>query len=56
MPRQVYSPLDSFLLAAFATAWALHKRAAHEIANSDFAMGRQKQAGRAERKRMDRGP
>jgi phage terminase small subunit len=37
MPKQVYSTLDSFLLAAFATAWTLHKRAAHEIAKPDFA-------------------
>ena len=27
----MYSALNSFLLAAFGTAWALHKRAAHEI-------------------------
>lgn len=36
MPPKVYSALDSFLLAAFATAWAIHKRAAHEISNPDF--------------------
>jgi phage terminase small subunit len=36
MPSNVYSLLDSFLLAAFATAWATHKRASHEIANPDF--------------------
>jgi hypothetical protein len=27
----VYSALDSFILAAFGTAWAIQKRAAHEI-------------------------
>ena len=31
MPSSVYSALDSFLLSAFAMAWATHKRAAHEI-------------------------
>jgi P27 family predicted phage terminase small subunit len=37
MPSGVYSRLDSFLLAAFAMAWVIHKRAAHEIGNRDFA-------------------
>jgi len=36
MPKNVYSALDSFLLAAFSTAWALHKRATHEVNNPDF--------------------
>lgn len=36
MPASVYSALDSFLLSAFATAWALHKRAAHKINDPDF--------------------
>ena len=36
MPSGVYSALDSFLLSAFATAWALHKRATHEVNNPDF--------------------
>lgn len=36
MPPKVYNALDSFLLAAFATAWALHKRAAHEMNNPEF--------------------
>jgi hypothetical protein len=36
MPRSVYSTLDSFLLAAFATAWAIHKTACLEIANPAF--------------------
>ena len=31
MPDSVYSALDSFLLSAFAMAWVIHKRAAHEI-------------------------
>ena len=37
MPSGVYSALDSFHLAAFAMAWVIHKRAAHEIGNRDFA-------------------
>ncbi len=36
MPSNVYSALDSFLLSAFAMAWATHKRAAHEIGAPDF--------------------
>jgi phage terminase small subunit len=36
MPPSVYSALDSFLLAAFGMAWAIHKKAAHEIGNPDF--------------------
>ena len=36
MPSNVYSALDSFILSAFATAWALHKRAAHEIGAPGF--------------------
>jgi hypothetical protein len=36
MPSSIYSALDSFLLAAFGMAWAIHKRAAHEIGNPGF--------------------
>jgi phage terminase small subunit len=36
MPQHVYSALDSFLLAAFGMAWAVHKRAALEISNPNF--------------------
>ena len=36
MPPGVYRTLDSFALAAFAVAWAAHKRAAEEIAKPDF--------------------
>ena len=36
MPPGVYSTLDSYLLSAFAAAWATHKRATHEIANPGF--------------------
>lgn len=36
MPPKTYAALDSFALAAFSTAWALHKRAAHEIGNPEF--------------------
>jgi phage terminase small subunit len=37
MPPSIYSALDSFHLAAFGMAWALHKRAALEISNPGFA-------------------
>ena len=36
MPPGVYRKMDSFLLAAFGMAWAMHKRAAEEIAKPDF--------------------
>jgi phage terminase small subunit len=36
MPSTIYSALDSFALAAFGTAWAVHKMAAHKIADPDF--------------------
>lgn len=36
MPTRVYSALDSFILAAFGTAWALHKLAAHKINDPGF--------------------
>ncbi len=36
MPSGVYSALDSFILSAFATAWALHKLAAHKINDPAF--------------------
>ena len=36
MPPGVYSALDSFLLSAFAMAWAIHKKAAHEIGGPQF--------------------
>jgi phage terminase small subunit len=36
MPSTVYSALDSFILSAFATAWALHKLAAHTINDPKF--------------------
>jgi phage terminase small subunit len=36
MPPKVFSALDSFALSAFAVAWAVHKRAAHEMNNPDF--------------------
>lgn len=37
MPAKIYSALDSFHLAAFAMAWAIHKKAALEISNPEFA-------------------
>lgn len=36
MPAKIYSALDSFHLAAFAMAWAIHKKAALEISNPEF--------------------
>ena len=36
MPSSVYSALDSFHLAAFGTAWALHKMAALKISDPNF--------------------
>jgi hypothetical protein len=37
MPSSVYSALDSFHLAAFGMAWAIHKKASLEISNPAFA-------------------
>ena len=36
MPPSVYAEADSFLLAAFATAWSLHRQAVMEIGKPDF--------------------
>jgi P27 family predicted phage terminase small subunit len=36
MPVNVYSTLDTFLLAAFAMAWSMHKQATHEINSPGF--------------------
>lgn len=36
MPPQVYSALDSFALAAFGVAWALHKEATLRISDPQF--------------------
>jgi phage terminase small subunit len=36
MPVNIYSALDSFHLAAFGMAWAIHKKAALEISNPSF--------------------
>jgi phage terminase small subunit len=36
MPAKVYSALDSFTLAAYAMAWAIHKRAVIELSNPGF--------------------
>ena len=36
MPASVYSALDSFHLAAFGMAWAIHKKAALEVSNPEF--------------------
>jgi P27 family predicted phage terminase small subunit len=37
MPDEIYSQADSFLLAAFGMAWAVHQRAASEISKPGFA-------------------
>jgi len=36
MPPATYAKVDTFALAAFATAWAWHKRATHEANNPEF--------------------
>src|SRR6185436_19992552 len=36
MPSSVYSALDSFHLAAFGMAWAIHRRASLENSNPGF--------------------
>src|SRR3954468_20156402 len=36
MPSGIYSALDSFHLAAFGMAWAIHKRASLELSNPEF--------------------
>jgi phage terminase small subunit len=36
MPQRIYSALDSFALASFGMAWAIHKRAALEISGPRF--------------------
>src|SRR6478735_11372952 len=36
MPPGVYASVDSYALAAFATAWAWHKHAAHHMAAPGF--------------------
>src|SRR5215207_295671 len=36
MPERVFSQADTFLLAAFAQAWAMHKKASLELTKPDF--------------------
>lgn len=36
MPPKVYAMLDTFVLSAFATAWSIHKEAAHTINAPEF--------------------
>src|SRR5258708_16447703 len=36
MPPNIYSALDSFVLAAFGTAWAIHKKATLVISDPNF--------------------
>lgn len=47
MPPKVYSALDSFLLAAFGMAWAIHKQASLEVSNPEFKFVSVSQNGRA---------
>jgi hypothetical protein len=36
MPPNIYSALDSFILSAFGTAWAIHKKATLVISDPNF--------------------
>ena len=45
MPRNVYSLLDTFLLAAFGMAWAIHKMAAMKISDPNFVWTVEKTRG-----------
>src|SRR5215204_6152766 len=36
MPFELYSRADTYTLATFACAWAVHMRASHELANPEF--------------------
>lgn len=36
MPPKVYAKVDSFLLSAFGTAWAIHKHAAFKVSDPAF--------------------
>jgi P27 family predicted phage terminase small subunit len=36
MPDKIYSALDSYLLAAFGVAWALHKQASLKVSDPNF--------------------
>jgi phage terminase small subunit len=36
MPPNIYSALDSFILAAFGTAWAIHKKATLVVSDPNF--------------------
>lgn len=36
MPPNLYARVDTFVLAAFATAWATHKQAAHTVSSPEF--------------------
>ena len=39
MPRKVYSALDTFLLSAFGTAWAIHKRVTKPLRQPGSSLG-----------------
>ena len=46
MPRRIYSALDSFLLAGFGMAWAVHKMASLKISDPAFeAIYQMKESG-----------
>ena len=45
MPPNVYSVLDTFALSAFATAWAIHKKATLVISHPQFQYIEQSKRG-----------
>jgi phage terminase small subunit len=51
MPPGVYARTDTFLLAAYSTAWAIHKKAVEEMANPDFEWMVERITGPAENER-----
>lgn len=51
MPPGVYARMDTFILAAYGTAWAIHKRAVEEMANPDFQWMVERITGPAENER-----
>lgn len=52
MPPGVYAKMDTFLLAAFATAWAVHKQASTEMARPDFVWMVERITGPADNERV----
>ncbi len=52
MPPGVYAKVDTFLLAAYATAWAIHRKAVTEINHPDFVWMVERITGPAENERV----